>query len=126
MHWIRCFHLAIWLACVSACGGSSESSIQGCRDWLKQYEAAQRTAEKCMAGVASNCAVARPVASVDAAGAPYLCKDCQRHVDSSSAGQLDDLLTKYNQGNCSNGYDRSCPECVSASGSVCQASGICG
>ena len=75
MHRVLWLHLGIWVACLSACGGMSEGTgASGCREWLKQYEAAQRAAE----------------------------------------------------GNCAAGFARSCPECVTASGSICKTDGVCG
>ena len=98
-----------------------------CKTLTLQYVNAFRGATVCTTpgGSAPNCTVLRPRASRDPQGSPFLCTNCDAHVEASAVPQLDALLQQFSDNSCAGTWQIDCPGCVTTAAAVCSVDSSC-
>jgi hypothetical protein len=107
------------------CGGAV--ATDPCKSLAQKYVTAKSAATVCATpgGDAPNCTVLRPHGSNDPKGSPFLCNNCEQHVEAAAVAQLDDLLRQLNDNSCAGAWQINCPGCVTTDSAVCNFASIC-
>ncbi|HZX95673.1 MAG TPA: hypothetical protein VFE90_14215 [Myxococcales bacterium] len=112
-------------ALLSAACGSGDPQATKCTQLLLQYAKALPVAAACDPAVTGSCSTSRATASLDPAGAPFLCTNCETNVNPANVAPLDALFSQYQAAGC-HVSEETCP-CTEFSGKpgVCAGNGVC-
>jgi hypothetical protein len=106
--------------------GSGASDGANCRELLRRYALALAAGAGCDPAVSSSCSAVRTTASLDPLGTPFLCVDCETHVNPASLAAIDDVMSQYRAAACSF-HEQMCPTCSGLTGQpgACASNGMC-